>query len=100
VNSATHMIYIANAGYTFITIIDGTTLQSFNLDGASNTVSVIDDTLQTKATIPVGNDPVALATDVVNGEVYVVNRLSKTVSLINLDNGVQTVAVGGMPRAE
>lgn len=64
-----------------------------------NAVEVIDDsTDQAVASIPVGSDPVALTYDPVRGLVFVANRDSNTVSVINdTTHQLTTVPVGADP---
>src|SRR5208282_4354158 len=52
-------------------------------------------------TVPVGNDPTALALDTMNGDIYVVNSLSNDVSIIAVSSNtvVGTVNVGKSPDA-
>ena len=93
VDSATDMVYVANSD-SFITrpgtvsVIDG----SESIGGKPNTGKVI-------ATVDVGKDPWGIAVDPKTDMVYVSNRGSNTVSVIDghIEKVVATVGVGLQP---
>ncbi len=68
---------------------------------ASDTVTVIDDSDQVTATIPVGDNPIGVAVDPAGRRVFVANYASNSVSVIDADtlSVVATVATGVQPMA-
>jgi YVTN family beta-propeller protein len=93
VNPSTRQIYVASSqgvtGPGSITLIDGT-----GLAGSSDTAL--------SPTIPVGNNPIAVAINAATDTTYVLNQASNSVSAINGSNLAVppvTLAVGNNPRA-
>ena len=78
VNPITNKIYVANAG--------------------SSTVSVVDGTNNATGTIPVGTNPSAIAINAATNKIYVTNRGNGTVTVIDgADNSAVTLSVGSSP---
>jgi len=82
---------------------DGNTLYVANTPNSTLEIYSISNTsLQHSGTVPVGLEPVAVAVDVVNNQVWVVNHLSDSVSVVDVNvtppRVVRTLLVGDEPR--